>query len=126
MDLLLDTHAFIWLFNGDNNLSNTAKDLIEDSRNTCWLSIVSLWETGIKTSIGKLALRGDFAEIDVFMTTGAIRLLPISFEHLLRLQHLAFHHRDPLDRLLIAQAFSEGLTLLSRDAVFPQYGVAIR
>ena len=126
MELLLDTHAFIWFFNGDDNLSATAKNLIENPANTCWLSIASLWEISIKTSIGKLALRGNFSEIEGFMAAGAIRLLPISFEHLLQLQQLPFHHRDPFDRLLIAQALTEDLTVLSRDAIFPQYEVSIR
>lgn len=125
MNLLLDTHAFIWFFNGDDKLGPTARNLIEDPSNTCWLSIASLWEISIKTSIGKLALRGKLVEVEGFMAAGAIRLLPIYFEHLLRLQHLPFHHRDPFDRLLIAQAFTENLTLLSRDTVFPQYGISL-
>lgn len=111
MDLLLDTHVFIWFFNGDNNLSNTAKKLIEDPSNNCWLSIASLWEISIKTSIGKLALRGNLAEVAGFMAAGAISLLPISLENLVKLQQLPFHHCDPFDRLLIAQALVERLTL---------------
>jgi PIN domain nuclease of toxin-antitoxin system len=125
MHLLLDTHAFIWFFNGDDDLGSTARNLIEDPANTCWLSIASLWEISIKTSIGKLTLQGQLAEVEGFMEVGAIRLLPISFEHLLQLQHLPFHHRDPFDRLLIAQAITENLTLLSQDTVFQQYGVSL-
>lgn len=125
MNILLDTHAFIWFFNGDTNLSSTAKKLIEDPATNCQLSIVSLWETSIKTSIGKLALRGEFAQVADFMVAGAISLLPVSFEHLIRLQQLPFHHRDPFDCLLIAQALTEDLTLLTRDAAFQQYPTSL-
>lgn len=99
---------------------------MKDPTNKCLLSIASVWEIGIKTSIGKLALRGDFAEVEDFIAENSIELLPITFEHIQRLQQLPFHHRDPFDRLLIAQAFTESLTLLSRDTIFPQYGVSIR
>ncbi|RZJ91777.1 MAG: type II toxin-antitoxin system VapC family toxin [Hymenobacter sp.] len=126
MRLLLDTHAFLWFYSGDERLSFTGKALIDDPANECFLSIASIWEMGIKTSIGKLELRVDFAGLAEFMAANRIELLPISFEHIQRLQYLPFHHRDPFDRLLIAQAFSEGLTLLSRDTLFPQYGVAIQ
>lgn len=125
MNVLLDTHAFIWFFNGDANLSSTAKRLIEDPDTTCQLSIVSLWEISIKTSIGKLALRGNLAQVAGFMAAGAISLLPISFEHLIQLQQLPLHHRDPFDRLLIAQALTEDLTLLTRDAAFQQYPASL-
>ena len=125
MNFLLDTHAFIWFFNGDTQLSDSATRLITDAENKCFLSIASVWEIGIKTSLGKLELRGDLAEMTAFMTAGAIELLPIELRHIQRLQTLPFHHRDPFDRLLIAQALTEGLTLLSRDTVFGQYSVPL-
>jgi len=89
------------------------------------LSIASVWEVGIKTSIGKLELRVDFAGLAEFIAVNRIELLPISFQHIQKLQHLPFHHRDPFDRLLIVQALTENLTLLSRDAVFPQYDISL-
>jgi PIN domain nuclease of toxin-antitoxin system len=125
MRILLDTHAFLWFYSGDERLSSTGKAFIDDPTNECFLSIASVWEMGIKTSIGKLELRVDFAGLAKFMATNRIELLPISFEHIQQLQHLPFHHRDPFDRLLIAQALTENLTLLSRDTVFPQYGISL-
>jgi PIN domain nuclease of toxin-antitoxin system len=126
MRLLLDTHAFLWFYSGDDRLSSAGKVLIDDPANECFLSIASVWEMGIKTSIGKLELRVDFAGLTEFMAANRIELLPISFAHIQRLQYLPFHHRDPFDRLLIAQALTEDLTLLSRDAVFPQYEVLVK
>lgn len=125
MQVLLDTHALIWFFNGDNSLSTTAKNLIENPASTCWVSIASIWELSIKTSIGKLQLSGKLAEVEGFITASGMQLLPISFEHLLRLQSLPFHHRDPFDRLLIAQALTEKLALLTRDAFFAAYEVPL-
>lgn len=118
MRLLLDTHAFLWFYTGDKRLGNKAKSLINDLANECFLSIVSVWDVGIKTSIGKLELRVDFAGLAEFMATNRIALLPIAIGYIQRLQALPFHHRDPFDRLLIAQAFAERLTLISRDASF--------
>lgn len=125
MRLLLDTHAFLWFYAGNNQLSNTAEGLINDLGNECFLSIASIWEIGIKTSIGKLELRVDFAGLAEFMATNRIALLPIAFGHIQQLQSLPFHHRDPFDRLLIAQAFTEHLTLISRDEIFQQYAVSL-
>lgn len=85
MHLLLDTHTLIWFFNGDPLLSATAKRLIEDTNSTCWVSIASIWELSIKTSIGKLALRGELAEVEGFIAATGMQLLPISFASLLRL-----------------------------------------
>lgn len=85
--------------------------------------MASVWEIGIKTSIGKLQLRGKLTEVASFLIESDIGLLPISSEHIVRLQALPFHHRDPFDRLLIAQAFTEHLTLLTRDGVFKKYEV---
>lgn len=125
MQLLLDTHAFIWFYTGDKQLSSKAKTLINDLSNECFLSIASVWEIGIKTSIGKLELRVNFTGLADFMATNRIVLLLIAFRHIQRLQSLPFHHRDPFDRLLIAQAFAERLTLISRDGFFQQYDVPL-
>ena len=125
MQLLLDTHAFIWFYTGDKQLSSKAKTLINDLSNECFLSIASVWEIGIKTSIGKLELRVNFTGLADFMATNRIVLLLIAFRHIQRLQSLPFHHRDTFDRLLIAQAFAERLTLISRDGFFQQYDVPL-
>jgi PIN domain nuclease of toxin-antitoxin system len=125
MRLLLDTHAFLWFYAGDERLGATSKALIDNPDNECFLSIASVWEMGVKTSIGKLELRVDFAGLASFMAANKIELLPISFGHIQQLQHLPFYHRDPFDHLLIAQAVTENLTLLSRDTIFPQYRISL-
>ncbi|WP_354635107.1 type II toxin-antitoxin system VapC family toxin [Planktothricoides raciborskii] len=126
MRLLLDTHIFIWLIEGNPNLSQAAREAIEDESNTLHLSIVSLWEITIKTSLGKLDLAIPLEQIVInFILPSGIQIIPIHLPHLLILQKLPFHHRDPFDRLLIAQAKSEGLTLVSEDGTFEQYEVKI-
>ncbi len=126
MRLLLDTHIFIWLIDGNPKLSQTARQAIEDESNTLHLSIVSLWEITIKTSLGKLELAIPLEQIFInFILPSGIEILPIHLPHLLILQTLPFHHRDPFDRLLISQAKSEILTLVSEDGMFEQYEVEI-
>ena len=124
MRLLLDTHIFIWLIDGNPKLSQTARQAIEDESNTLYLSIVSLWEITIKTSLGKLELAIPLEQIVInLILPSGIEILPIHLPHLLVLQTLPFHHRDPFDRLLISQAKSETLTLVSEDGMFEQYEV---
>ncbi len=125
MDLLLDTHAFIWFMNGDNQLSTTVRDLIVDTNNKCFLSIASVWEIAIKSSLNKLDLHGDFDRIAQFINANDMELLPITFEHVQGLLRLDFHHRDPFDRIIIAQAFGENLTIATKDVIFYSYGVNI-
>lgn len=125
MDLLLDTHPFIWFLNGDEPLPANLKSIIIDTSNRCFLSIASLWEIAIKSSLGKLELKGDFSQIADFLSDNDIELLSITFEHLQRLMQLPFHHKDPFDRIIIAQALTEGLPLATKDDVFPDYGVNI-
>ena len=125
MDLLLDTHAFIWFLNGDNQLPALLKNFISDTSNRCFLSIASLWEIAIKSSLKKLELQGDFIQISGFLNDNDIELLPITFEHIQRLLELEFHHRDPFDRMIIAQALTENLLLATRDEAFHKYEVGI-
>jgi PIN domain nuclease of toxin-antitoxin system len=125
MDLLLDTHAFIWFLNGDNQLPTTLRNLISDTANRCYLSIASLWEIAIKSSLGKLELQGDFKQIAGFLNDNDIEVLPITFEHIQRLLQLESHHQDPFDRMIIAQALAENLSLATKDEVFQEYGVTI-
>jgi PIN domain nuclease of toxin-antitoxin system len=124
MKLLLDTHILIWLINGNKNLSQIARQAIEDESNSLHLSIASLWEITIKTSLGKLELGIPLEQITTnFILPSGMEILPIHLPHLLVLQTLPFHHRDPFDRLLISQAKSESLTLVSEDSMFKQYEV---
>jgi PIN domain nuclease of toxin-antitoxin system len=125
MDLLLDTHAFIWFMDGDKQLSATVRDLIADTSNKCFTSIASIWEIAIKNSLNKLELKGDFNEIANFLNENDIEMLPITFEHIQRLLQLRFHHRDPFDRIIIAQALTERLTIATKDEIFNKYEVDI-
>jgi len=122
--LLLDTHAFLWLNAGDAALSVRARKAIEDARNDRFLSVASLWEIAIKVSLKKLAIEVELAEL---VQGGAIEngivLVDVAPRHALGVVRLPFHHRDPFDRMLVAQAKAEQLVLVSRDAAFDAYGV---
>lgn len=124
MILLLDTHTFLWFCQGDPSLSATAKKLIEDPGNQKYLSIASCWEIAIKAGTGKLRL-GEPIEtyIPNALARTGIDLLPITLPHVTRVESLPFHHRDPFDRLLIAQALSESVPLVSVEVLFDRYGV---
>ena len=124
MKLLLDTHTFLWFIAGSSKLSDYAQQLIEDSSNERLLSIASLWEMSIKASIGKLRLELPFTEIvTLHVKKNAIKLLHISPEHLENLRSLPFHHKDPFDRLIIAQGLTEKISILSKDKVFDKYDI---
>ncbi|ADI14896.1 type II toxin-antitoxin system VapC family toxin [Truepera radiovictrix] len=122
MKLLLDTHVLIWVFDGSADLATTAKEVIADGRNEVFVSAVTAWEIAIKRSLGKLELRGDYQR---GLTLYRFTPLAISTEHALATETLPPHHADPFDRLLIAQATLEGLTIISRDARFADYGVEL-
>ncbi|MDZ7696137.1 MAG: type II toxin-antitoxin system VapC family toxin [Deltaproteobacteria bacterium] len=122
MRLLLDTHTFIWFIGGDSKLSAYARQLIENTENERLLSIASLWEMSIKASIGRLRLNTTFPNMVRDHVMGnALDLLPIRPGYLEIVRALAFHHKDPFDRLIIAQSQSENLPVLSLDQVFDDY-----
>ena len=115
MKILLDTHAFLWFFEGDERLSTSAREAIESEANENLLSVASLWEIAIKTSIGKLRLTGPFGDIvSRAMNDVSVTVVPITMPHLVEVSTMHFHHRDPFDRLLAAQAKTEGLTIVRR------------
>lgn len=124
MKLLLDTHTFLWFVMGSPNLSADARALIEDAANERFLSVASLWEMAIKLSIGKLTLA---APLDVMIPQqlglNGIELLNIKIGHATAVATLPFHHRDPFDRLLIAQATVEKMAIVGMDTVFDAYPV---
>jgi PIN domain nuclease of toxin-antitoxin system len=127
MRILLDTHVLIWLVEGDKNLSTVARSAIEDEDNSLYLSIASLWEITIKLSLGKLDLQLSVDEmVESFLIPGGIEILQIETSHLSILRDMPLHHRDPFDRLIIAQAQAEKMTLISADGVFDLYGVDLR
>jgi PIN domain nuclease of toxin-antitoxin system len=125
MNLLLDTHAFIWFFNGDKQLPNGVKNKIADLSNQCFISIASLWEIAIKQSLGKLELAADFKNIAGFIAENDISILPVTFEHLQVLLTLPLHHGDPFDRIIISQGIKEKFIITTRDDLFKNYSVAV-
>lgn len=124
MRYLLDTHSLIWFIGGDLQLSAHARQLMDDERNELFISMASLWEMAIKFSIGKLNLGQRFEEMfPAQLESNSIEILGITIDHLKAVCRLPFHHRDPFDRLIIAQAQVEGLPIISVDKVFDDYGV---
>jgi len=123
---LLDTHSLIWFALNDPRLSATARALIEDPDNDVMISPASLWEVAIKVSIGKLPLNRPYQNfIDECLKPGMFKLLAIEPSHMTRLATLPFPpgHKDPFDRLLIAQAIVEGIPIIGADAAFDAYPV---
>ncbi len=126
MSFLLDTHTFIWWNLNPPPLPTRILTLLVDPQNTILLSLVSVWEMQIKLQVGKLTLPAPLAEIiEKQRQDNQIELLSITLPHILALESLPLHHRDPFDRLLIAQAQIEDVTLLTHDAVFAQYPVRV-
>lgn len=124
MKLLLDTHTLLWFIGGSKDLSAQARAFIEDNSNSKFVSIVSIWETAIKVSIGKMTLMTAFDELfPEQLNVNGFELLPVRIDHTSMVSTLPFHHRDPFDRLLVAQALSESMSILSVDDVFDSYGV---
>lgn len=126
MNLLLDTHTFLWFAGRQQSalLPQATRDVLEDGTNTLFLSLASIWEMAIKVSIGKMQLTEPVADLVRFhQINSGIQLQPIAVSHLDLIERLPFHHKDPFDRLLIAQALVEGLTVVSIDAAFDRYGV---
>ena len=123
MRLLLDTHAFLWWVADNPRLSKRARAAIGDPTTECLVSLASCWEMAIKVSIGKLTLP---APVERFvpdqLATNGFRLLPIEFAHVARVADLPRHHRDPYDRLLIAQSLVENLPMVPAEPVFHKYG----
>ena len=116
MQLLLDTHTLLWWINDADALSAKARKAIANADNPCFLSLASCWEMAIKCSLGKLTLVQSVEQFipDQLFRNG-IRMLPIDFRHVAKVATLPFHHRDPFDRLLVAQAAIEKMTLVTAD-----------
>ena len=101
------------------------KSLIADVENECFLSVASIWEIAIKTSLGKLELQSGFDRITDFLFDNDIEVLPIKFVHLQTLLKLEYYHRDPFDRIVISQGIAENLTVLSKDEIFDKYPIKL-
>lgn len=126
MRVLLDTNSFLWFISGSDRLSIDAKNFIADMQNQLVLSAASLWEIAIKISLGKLDLLQPYGQlISQQLEENDIAVLPLEIGHLNKVIDLPFHHRDPFDRLIIAQALAEEIPVISSDAVFSQYAVKL-
>jgi PIN domain nuclease of toxin-antitoxin system len=122
--LLLDTHTFLWWLDGGGKLSRRARSAIGAGRNECFVSVASGWEIAIKASLGTLRIQG---ALDRFLpeqlAANGFQALGIELKHVAAVATLPFHHRDPFDRLLVAQALEEDLRIATADTVFTKYGV---
>ncbi len=126
MRYLLDTHAFLWWITDDGRLSRDARELIKDRRNTLYLSAASGWEIAIKARLGRLQLAEDPEKvIPEQMSINAIEALPVQIGHALRVYGLPQHHKDPFDRLLVAQSQMEDLPIISADPQLARYDVEV-
>ncbi len=126
MRLLLDTHALLWFYGGDEALPVSLKEFIRNPANTCYVSVASLWEITINVSLGKLEIGRPITELFDFLERNQFWVIPIELAHLLHLQKLPYHHKDPFDRLIIAQALSENLTIATKDQFFSHYGLTLQ
>jgi PIN domain nuclease of toxin-antitoxin system len=124
MRFLMDTHTFLWFVMNDSRLGDAARTIIEEPDNEIYLSLASVWEISIKVGLGKLILS---QPLDAFfpdqLSRNDIKLLPIELNHAVHVAILPLRHRDPFDRLLIAQSVIEGMALLSVDAAFDAYEI---
>lgn len=122
MKLLLDTHQVIWWLADDPNLTETQRKAIQDRRNTCFVSAATVWEISIKESLGKLSI--DPGYLEQLRSEGFVEL-PVSWQHARAVHDLPPHHRDPFDRLLVAQARMEGMCLVSVDEHIKKYDLTV-
>jgi len=125
-DYLLDTHAILWFFNGDNkSLSDRAKNIIENPQDIKYISMASVWEVSIKISIGKLEFPENTKGFIYQIKKHGFVLLPISEDYIIESEQLPLIHRDPFDRLLVATAISEQMNFISADKNISQYNVSL-
>ena len=120
---LVDTRTFIWLIDDDPKLFNTYKSLIEDLDNEIFISIASLWEMAIKISIGKLKVTGVLQQMIDELYLRDIQILPINSSHILKVETLPFHHKDPFDRIFVVQCLVENITAISVGEILDEYHV---
>ncbi|HUA60798.1 MAG TPA: type II toxin-antitoxin system VapC family toxin [Verrucomicrobiae bacterium] len=122
MNILLDTHLLLWWLNDSDNLSARAREIIANPANTIFISAATLWEIRLKQSLGKLSLPSGF---EAALSGGSFESLPVTAAHTCGIAGLPWHHRDPFDRMLVAQAASEGFTLLTADRALTPYGECV-
>ncbi len=122
MKLLLDTHAALWFLSGDERLGQSAKRHLTDGANRVLLSAAVVWEVAIKRSLGKLVVPDEYVSL---LLGAGVQPLPVSTDHAAATEGLPWHHRDPFDRMLVAQASMEGAALVSNDAALGVYGATL-
>jgi len=125
MNLLVDTHALIWFITDNNKLPINTKKFIESNDNDCYVSIATFWEIGIKNSIGRLDLNSDLQKIFRIIEESGFDILPITTNHILQNADLELYHQDPFDRIIIAQAMVEKMTIITKDTQFKNYNIPI-
>lgn len=125
MEYLLDTHTALWLLSDQKKLSKKSKSILENTDNICHVSVASLWEISIKVSLNKLDLKIPIEELEEELMSNEISLLAITSQHINRVSSLKFHHRDPFDRMLIAQAIEEKFSIITMDPHFEKYKVKL-
>lgn len=125
MRVLLDTHALVWYLEGNPSLPRRQREIVVKSDTEVFVSIASLWEIAIKISIGRLNISRSMTEILKQLATQSIEILGIEPGHVLQVAKLPLHHRDPFDRMIIAQSKVEFLTIVTHDNVFAAYGVRL-
>jgi PIN domain nuclease of toxin-antitoxin system len=124
MEFLLDTHAILWFQSSNNKLSQIGKQLIEDANNQCYVSFASLWEMSIKVALGKLQIEMGFNNFYNYLNN-QFKILNPNVKHLNTLIELPYYHNDPFDRLLIAQAITENISIISADQHFKSYPINV-
>ena len=126
MRILVDTQSFIWFVENNNQLPIKIRRELEDSKNSIIISIASLWEMAIKISLNKLHLSCDIEEMIEKIYSNGFEILPIQPNHIIKLSSLKFLHRDPFDRIIIAQSISEDLPVVTSDEIFGEYGARVK
>ncbi len=123
MKLLLDTHAFIWFVENDNQLPGKTKLKIENPNNTILISIAALWEIAIKMSLKKLDISVSIEEMINLLIQNGFEVFPILPEHIIHLSKLEFHHKDPFDRIIISQGLYNNIKIITKDEIFDKYNI---
>ena len=125
MEVLLDTHALLWFMNGDEKLSASAREIIHNADNGIYISIASIWEIAIKFSIGKLTLKKGIENLLARVDENGFILLEIDTKHIKMVTELPFIHRDPFDRMLVAQAIVENMLVMTADENILKHDVSV-
>lgn len=121
MNFLLDTHTLLWFLTNDSKLSPKSELIIRNIDNRCYISIASFWEISIKHSLGKLELTGGIKKLAVLIEDSQIEFLHLAPEHIIAYAKLDFLHRDPFDRMIVAQSIVENLVIISKDSSLSLY-----